>query len=35
MDRASFIEHLISEIAPRPADMDQIVAANMAATLAA
>ena len=31
MDRASFIEHLTSEIAPRPANMDQIVAANIAA----
>ena len=31
MDRVSFIEHLTSEIAPRPANMDQIVAANIAA----
>lgn len=34
MDRASFIEHLSSDLPPRPADMDQIVAANIAASMA-
>lgn len=31
MDKAAFIESLISEIPPRPAEMDKMVAANIAA----
>ena len=31
MDKNDFIESLLKEIPPRPADMDNIVAANIAA----
>jgi hypothetical protein len=30
MDREAFIENLVSEIPPHPAEMDKMVAANIA-----